>query len=439
MVDVRRNGKLTSNVMRIVSETSAWTSPSFRSLWRASALSVTGSEIGEIAVPVLALLTLGATATDLSWIRVALFLPFLLCTLPLGALVERRPRRGLMLIADLVRGVLLLAIAGLAIAGILTVPTLVVLVAIVGTCTVLYTLADFSYLPQVLTTQQLPDGNARLTATQSALGIAGQGLGGGLVQAITAPFALLVNGLTYLGSAFFLRRIKQVEEPAKGTRGTGERGPWAGMRALWREHRVRALAAEATIWNFGNEVLMLSLTILIIRTYSLGPLTLGVILMVGGFGAFVGSALSAKLTRTIGYGPGLLLALSVGNSAPLAVIVLTNDNMWRVTVLAVAFLISGLGLGVANSQAVTVRQLSVPEHERARVNAAYRFLSWGALALGALGAGALINLLGTYHAAIVGAVIMALAGIPVALSPVRHMRSTIEPAHDRTTTAQRGH
>ncbi len=70
--------------------------------------------------------------------------------------------------------------------------------------------------------------------------------------------------------------------------------------------------------------------------------------------------------------------------------------------LAVAFLISGLGLGVAHSQAVSVLQPSVPEHERAHVNAAYRFLSWGALALGALGAGALINIFRTYQSAIVG-------------------------------------
>ncbi len=400
-------------------------------------MSVTGSEVGEIAIPVLALLTLGATATELSWVRIALFLPFLVCTLPLGSLVERRPRRGLMLIADLVRGLLLLTIAGLAIAGMLSVPVLVALVAVVGTCTVLYTLADFSYLPQLLTPQRLPDGNARITATQSAIGIAGQGLGGGLVQAITAPFALLVNAGTYLGSAFFLQRIDHVEAPIpSGAQGShsSKGGAWLGVRELLREHRIRALAAEATVWNLGNEILMLSLTILVVRTYSLGPLVLGVILMVGGFGAFVGSALSARLTAAVGYGPGLLLALTIGNSAPLAVIVLTDASSWRVAMLAVAFLISGLGIGVANSQAVAVRQLAVPEHQRARVNAAYRFLSWGALAFGALVAGLLNNLVGTYDAAIVGAVVMALATIPVALSPVRGMRSVIEPAHEPVRT-----
>ncbi len=415
--------------MTPVSDDRAWEARGFRFLWRASALSVTGSEVGEIAIPVLALLTLHATATELSWIRIALFLPFLVATLPLGSVVERRPRRGLMLFADLARGGLLLAIAGLAVADLLSIPVLVTLVAAVGTCTVLYTLADFSYLPQLLTPEQLPDGNARLSATQSALGIAGQGLGGGLVQALTAPFALLVNAATYLGSAFFLHRIDDSVDPATpgGHREEAERrGPLTGMQELWRERRIRALAAEATIWNFGNEVLMLSLTILVVRTYSLGPLVLGAVLMVGGFGAFVGSASSARLTRAVGYGPGLLIALAVGNSAPLAVAVLTDASTWRIWVLAGAFLVSGLGIGVANSQAVTVRQLAVPEHQRARVNAVYRQVSWGALALGALAAGALNNALGSYGAAITGAVIMALAGLPVALSPVRRMRSTVD-------------
>ncbi len=414
----------------------SWTSPHFRNLWRANTLSVTGSEVGEIAIPVLALVTLGATATELSWIRVALFLPFLVCTLPLGTVVERRPRRGLMLTADLVRGLLLLVIAGLAVAELLSVPVLVALVAVAGTCSVLYTLADFSYLPQLLTPQQLPDGNARITATQSALGVAGQGLGGALVQAITAPFALLVNAFTFLGSAFFLRRIDHVEdvcgvteEAAPATRAS----PWSGLRELWQERRIRALAAEATLWNLGNEILMLSLTILVVRIYALGPLVLGVILMVSGFGAFVGSASSARLTARLGYGRGLLLALVVGNTAPLTILVLTDASTWRVLALAAAFLVSGLGLGVANSQAVTVRQLAIPAHQRARVNAAYRFLSWGALAIGAFGAGMAINLLGSYQAAVVGAVTMALATVPVALSPVRHMRSTIGTEHEPAT------
>lgn len=413
--------------MTTVTETSAWASTEFRALWRASTMSVAGSEVGELAVPVLALVVLHASPTELSWVRVAQFAPFLLLTLPLGVLVDRRPRRRLMVQADLLRGVLLLTVAGLALTAVLSVPVLVALVAVVGACTVLYTMADFSFLPQVLTPTQLPDGNARITATHSALGIGGQGVGGALVQVITAPWALVVNGLAYLGSALFLRQVRTVEEqPAPATE-PGWAAAWAGVRALCRHRRVRALAAEATIWNLGNELLMLSVIILVVRTYDLGPLVLGLVLTAGGVGAFAGSALSARLTRAVGYGPGLVAAMLVGNSAPLAVVALTSGSTWRVLLLAAAFLVSGVGIGVANSQAVTVRQLAVPEALRGRVNAAYRFLSWGALAVGALGAGLLVDTAGAYRGAVVGAVVMACATIPVALSPVRRMRSTVDP------------
>ena len=91
-------------------------------------------------------------------------------------------------------------------------------------------------------------------------------------------------------------------------------------------------------------------------------------------------------------------------------------------IVAVAFLGSGLGIGVANSQAVTVRQLAVPDDLRGRVNAAYRLLSWGALSVGALFAGVAVSLLGTWQAGVLGAAVMALSSVPVIASPVRRMR-----------------
>ena len=412
--------------MTTVTEASAWSSTDFRALWRASTLSVAGSEIGEIALPVLALLVLGASPTELSWVRVAQFAPFLFLTLPFGVLVDRRPRRRLMVQADLVRGALLLTVAGLALTGALSVPVLLLLVVVLGACTVLYSMADFSFLPQLLSPEQLPDGNARLTATQSALGVGGQGVGGALVQAVSAPWALAVNGVAYLCSAVSLRKITTIDERPPPAGESSVAAAWAGVRALWRHHRVRALAAEATIWNLGNEILMLSIIVLVIQTYDLGPLLLGLILVAGGLGAFVGSAISARLTRAVGYGPGLIAALVLGNTAPLTVIAFTSGTPWRIALLGLAFLVSGLGIGVANSQAVTVRQLSVPARLHGRVNAAYRFLSWGALAVGALGAGQLIDAMGAHRAAVLGGVVMACATIPVLLSPVRNMRSTID-------------
>lgn len=402
-------------------KTSAWRVPAFRRLWTAGLFSHLGAEIGEIALPVLTLVTLGATAQELSWVRIAMFAPFLLLTMWIGVLVDRRRRRPLMVVADVGRGVVLAAVAVLAITGALTVPMLVAATAVVGSMTVLYTMAEFSLMPHAVDETRLPDANAKVTATQSAVNVGGSGVGGALVQALTAPVAVAANAVGYLASALLISRTR-VAEPQPERTGTT---PWqealAGLRRLGRDRSLRALSAEATIWNLGNEIFTLAVTVVLVGEH--GPLVLGIVLMAGGVGAFLGSGISARLTRRYGYGPSLVTALFAGNTAPVAgALLLGTSATWALVALGVAYFVSGFGVGVANSQAVTVRQLLTEPEIRGRVNAAYRFLSWGALAIGAAVAGVLITFAGAAWAGLLGAVLMALATLPVVFSPVRRMR-----------------
>lgn len=402
---------------------SAWRSWDFRRLWGASTASALGGEIGELAMPVLALVWLGASAEELSWVRVATFLPYLVLPLWLGVLVDRWRRRPLMITAETVSGITLLGIAGAALAGWLTVPALVAAAAVLGAMSVLHMLADFSFTPQVVSRAALPDANAKMTATYSAIGIGGSGVGGALVQWLTAPFAVAINGAGRLLSVVLLRRIQTHEPPAEAPDTSARQQAREGFLALLRHRVVRALAAEATIWNLGNEVFMLALTVLIVGARDDGPLVLGLIFMAGGLGAFLGAGISARLTERFGYGRSLITAMLVGNTAPLIGVLFSSDtSVTSLVVLAAAFFASGFGTGVANSQAVTVRQVTVPEELRGRVNASYRMLSWGALAIGALLGGWLISAVGGWLAAALGTAAMAASTLPVALSPVRQMR-----------------
>ncbi|TFE78964.1 MFS transporter [Micrococcus aloeverae] len=402
---------------------SAWRSRDFRRLWGAATASALGGEIGELALPVLALVWLGASAEELSWVRAATFLPYLLLTLWLGVLVDRWRRRPLMITAETVSGITLLGIAGAALAGWLTVPTLVAAAALLGTMSVLHMLADFSFTPHVVSRDALPDANARMTATYSAIGIGGSGVGGALVQWLTAPFAVAVNGVGRLLSVLLLRGIQAQEPPAAAADAPVRQQVREGFMALVRHRVVRALAAEATIWNLGSEVFMLALTVLVVDARQDGPLVLGMIFMAGGLGAFLGASISARLTDRFGYGRSLITAMLVGNTAPVIGVLFSSDaSLGSMVVLAAAFFASGLGTGIANSQAVTVRQLTVPEDLRGRVNASYRMLSWGALSIGALLGGWLISTIGGWPAAVLGTAAMAASTLPVALSPVRKMR-----------------
>ncbi|MBC7591741.1 MAG: MFS transporter [Salinibacterium sp.] len=407
--------------------TSAWRSSAFRRVWGAGAFSSLGAEIGELAIPVLALITLGASAAEFSFVRAALLAPYLLLTLWLGVLVDRMPRRPLMIFADLARGALLLVVCALALTGWLSVPGLIAAAALIGGLTVLYSLADFSFLPLVVGDSALIDANARITATQSVIGVAGVGAGGLLVQALTAPIALVLNAVGYLVSGVLVSRVKVPERrrPAAGSTSVFAEAR-LGVAVLLRHRVLRALVSEASIWNFGNEVLAIALSVLLLRDYGYGPVILGLILMALGVGAFVGSIVSQRLTARFGYGRSLIAALLLGNTAPVAGVLAASAPGWSGMVgLAVAFLISGFGIGVANSQAVSLRQLATSSELRGRVNAGYRLISWGLLSLGAVAGGAIATALGPWIAALIGAVLMATATVPVLLSPVRTM-TTLE-------------
>ena len=407
---------------------SAWANRDFRRVWAAGTASESGSQIAELALPVLAVSTLGASAFQLSLTRAALVAPYLLLPLWVGVMVDRRARRPLMMTADLGRGLLLLTVAALAVGGWLSLPMLVVAGLVTGSFGVLYVLAEFAFLPSVVTRAELADANARTSATRSALGIAGSGAGGALVQALTAPFAVLVNAFGYLTSAFLLRRVAGSERPQPSSR-TGRRTrAWPaareGLSALRRSRILLPLAAEAAIWNLGNEIFTLALTVRLVTGLDLGVLVLGGLLMTIGSGAVLGSLASARLTARFGYGRSLVTALLIGNSGPLAGLLLARGtDPVSLSGLGVALFLSGVGIGIADSQAATVRQLATPPELQGRVNSGYRLISWGALSIGALAAGGLVTQFGPYPAALIGTTAMALASLPVALSPVRRMRT----------------
>ena len=402
----------------------AWRVPNFRWVWGAGAFSNLGAEIGELALPVLALITLDASPAELSWVRAALLVPYLLLTLWLGVIVDRHRRKPLMVGADIGRGVLLLAVGGLALTGWLSIPMLIAAAGLLGALTVLYSLADFSFVPLVVDERQVIDANARITATQSAIGVAGSGAGGVLVQALTAPIAILLNAIGYLASAVMLGRVRITERTPGRSQTSAFVEAKAGLRVLLKHRILRPLVSEATIWNLGNEIFMLALAVLVLLSYGWGPLILGVILMAGGVGAFVGSSMSARLTARFGYGRSLIGALLLGNTAPLAgILIVGNTSSFMVAALAGAFLLSGVGIGVANSQSTSIRQLAIEPQLRGRVNGGYRLISWGALALGALGGGILVTVVGPWTAALLGTVGMAVATLPVVLSPVRRLDS----------------
>lgn len=409
--------------------TRAWASRDFRRLWAGSAVSTFGSEVAELAVPLLAIGVLAATPGELGALRTAQFLPFLLATLPLGMLVDRRRRLPLMVGADVGRFALILVIPLAVWAGFAEIELLYVVMFLAGVLTVLYQVADFAFVPEVVTPHQLVDANGKLAAAQSANEIGARGFGGLLVQAASAPVAMLVNAVTYLVSAFSLSGISVVEAP----RPTASARPsWtevtAGLREALGNRYVRALLGEATTFNLFNEIFILGLMLFTVREVGLSPVQIGIVFTAGGVGSFLGAWFGSRVTGRFGYGRVLLITLILGNTAPVLVALAGTDAVGTLVLFCAVFVVMGVGIGIANVHAVTLRQAALPEELRGRVNAAYRLISWGAIPVGATLGGVLAGVTDARTAMVAGACGMVLATLWVAFSPVRRLASIDEAA-----------
>jgi MFS transporter len=416
----------------------AWSSRNFRRLWRGSAASTLGSEVAEIALPLFALVTLSASAAQASTLRIAQFLPFLLATVPAGLLVDRfqRSRLRLMIGADLGRAVLVALLPVAAWTGTAGMPTLYVVVFAAAVLTVIYQIADFALLPKIVSEGQIVDANGKLAATQSAAEIGGRGIGAVLVQALSAPVALLLNAGGYLLSAISLSRIRldaptpqpAAEKPAAGV--SARRDLLRGIRFTVRQRFVRPLLGEAATFNLFNEILLLGLMLYAVREAHLSPVAIGAVFTAGGIGSFAGAWFGARFTARFGYGRVLLVTLALGNGAPLGVLLAnrTGSESGLLALLCSIFVVMGIGIGIANVHAVSLRQAATPEALRGQVNAAYRLVSWGAIPVGAAIGGVIATQTDPFTAMVTGAIGVSVSTVWVALSAVPALRSIHDAA-----------
>ena len=402
----------------------AWRSRSFRWLWGSTAVSTFGAEVGELALPLLAVLTLTADPGEVAALRTAQFLPFVLATLPFGVLVDRVRRRPLLIGADVGR-FLLVALIPLAVwLGFVSIPALCALVFLVGTLTVLSQVAAFAFTPHVVSADDLPDANARISATEAAAEIGGRGIAGVAVHFLGAPVTMLVNAVGYLASALAMCRVRNDEPRAPDQPASAQGGRAAaeeireGLRTALHNRYVRALLGEATTYNLFNEIFMIGLLLYAVRTLGLTPATLGLVFVAGGVGSFLGAWFGTRWTGRWGYGRVLTVTLALGNTVPLLAVFAGLAGSWAAPLLGTVFLVVGIGVGVANSHAITVRQLATPDQLRGRVNSAYRLISWGAIPVGASLGGLATAALGAWSAVLIGCLGVAAATLWVVFSPV---------------------
>jgi MFS family permease len=394
----------------------------FRQLFIADSGSQLGTQIGMLALPLVAAVTLHATAFEMGVVSAADTLPFLLASLPAGALVDRVRRRPVMIACDLARAATLISIPLAWWLGALAIWQVVVVAFVLGTFSAVFDVAYQSVLPHLVAPDQLVEGNSKLQAVAAVSQIGGPAAAGFVIRALTAPVAVGVNAVTYVSSAVFLGRIRTREiRPERAADRHFGRDIVEGLRFVGTNSLLRAIAAEAGSSNFFSAMSSAMLIYLLAHTLGVNAGVIGVLLSIASVGGLVGAMSATVLARRVGEGRILWLSLAVTSPFMVGVPLMRNDyTLW---LAAAAFTVAVAGAVAFSVTSVSFRQRLAPPRLLGRVNATMRFLVIGAMPLGGLLGGALGTWLGVRPTLWIATVGSMLAFLPAFFSPLRSMRT----------------
>ncbi|MFH9722089.1 MFS transporter [Streptomyces sp. NPDC017254] len=408
----------------------------FRRYWTGQTISLAGDQISLMAIPLAAVLVLGADAAAMGWLKAAELLPALLLNLPFGAWADRQTsRRRAMIAADVGRAALVLTLPVAYAFDMLSLTQLYVVAFGIGALTVLFEVCNTTLFVALVPTERYVQANSLVNGSRSTAWLAGPGVGGLLVQFLTAPFALVADALTYLVSAGYLARIDPVEPPPAPV----AKGHFTeGLRWVVRERSMRALFAASGTVQFFNYMFHTLFVLYATAELGIGAGLLGLILGAGAVGGLLGAVCSGAVVRRIGVG-GSLVAGFLGFTLPLVLIPLADGPLPLVVfVLFVAEFLSCVGVMLVDVAAGSLQMALIPDGVRARVMGAFRTLNHGFRPLGALVGGFLgtaIGLRPTLWVATVGAVFAVLWVLP---SPLPRMRELPSPKEESVPAGQAG-
>lgn len=401
-----------------------WRHRDFLLLWSGQTVSEIGSQMTVLAVPLVAVVLLHASTLEIGLLSAAQTSAYLLVSLPAGALVGRFGERRTMLWSDLARLVLIGSVPVAAAVGVLGLAQLYAVALVSSAVSVFFSVAYPSYLPTLLTRDQLVDGNGKLGTTQSLAQIAGPGFGAGVVAAFGAASAMTADALSYLISAAGLLAISApgaVQPPRQArSRPRLREEIRAGLAYVAHE----PILLKGALWSGSANffvVMVESLgTVFLVRTLHLRAEYVGLLLALGAVGGVAGGLTAGGLARRLGSARVCRLSMTLF-SLPGLLIPAAGSGA-RVLLFAVGWMSWTFAATVCNVGLLSYRQAGCPPDLLARVNATSRWINWGTLPLGGLAAGVLGSSLGvrpTLWIAVVGG---CASGLWLHFSPLRRMR-----------------
>jgi MFS family permease len=402
--------------------------PEFLKLWAAQSISQIGDQITYLALPLVAVLTLDASAAQMGLLTAAELMPHLLFSLMAGVWIERsQNRRKLMIVADIVRAGLLISVPLAAAFDLLTFPQLYAVGFVAGTCAVLFDISWATLFVSVVPRRDVVEANSKLNLSRALSFVTGPSAAGVLVQTLTAPLTLLVDAFSFVGSALFLSRIR-VEEPPVDEDGRESvvQSLRGGLRFVFGDELIRPeLLCTATI-NLFNFVFHAIFVLYATKELGVSPGVLGLALGAGAVGGLAGALVAVRLERLIGIGLAFTLGCVLFPLPLVLVPLASGPELVIALMLGVAEFLSAVGVMILDVNGNSLMVLRTPDRLRSRMSGTYRFVNYGVRPLGALLGGALGTAMGLQTTLWIG-VIGALAGVIWLLfSPIPRLRAVIE-------------
>jgi MFS family permease len=401
-----------------------WRNSDFLKFWSGQSISLVGSQVTTLALPLTAAITLQATPMQMGVLVAIQYAPFLLFGLFVGVWVDRLRRRPILIFANIGRGLLLGIIPVAAWLGVLHIEQLYALGFLAGALTVCFDVAYQSYLPTLVGREHLVEGNSKLQLSSSGAFIAGPGLAGVLIQWLTAPLAIAVDAVSFFISAIFLCVIRKQETgPLLGSR---RQGIWKemgeGLRLVISNPILRAIVGGTATSNFFINLQISVRLLYVTRDLHLEPATLGFIFATGSLGGLTAAFFAKRISRFAGIGPTLIgMQFLVGISA--LVLPLASGGFWiLVSTIVPSMILWGFAMMTYDITQISFRQAVTPDRLQGRMNASIRFVTWGAAPPGALLGGALGGVIGLRMTLLIGGIGVLCSALWTLFSPTRDLR-----------------
>jgi MFS family permease len=406
---------------------SLWRHGDFLKYWISQTASRMGIQVAELVLPLAAILLLDATPTELGLVNALAFAPYLLLTLAAGVWIDRSRKRGLLVLSEFGRVVVLAIIPLIALFGTVALWHLCVVAFLLGVCAVLFDVSGTAYLPSLVERDQLLDGNSKLHATIIVSNSGGPAVAGLLVQFIAAPAVLAMSAVSTLLSLCCLRGIKRQEEAPQPQERRALREIGESLKFIAGDRYLRFLTVRSGVNNMFFLARMTLLPLFVLETIGASSSALGFVLGFGAIGALIGATLSKRLALRLGPGRVIVLGFGVASAVQLLLPLAMGPTWLALTIMLSLFFIDGMFITIGNTNVATLQQMLIPRAQLGRVVAAMRTVTWGSQPAGALLGGVLGSVIGIRETLFVIAIGYCLSALWLVLSPIAKLTAIPEP------------